>query len=105
MKDRATSNCVNPGPVETDMYSGTTQDFKEIMRPFIERTPGMNALGRNGRGATAEEVAKVIGLIAMPDSGWINGSVVSCNGMCGVKYPPPERNICLLMNFIVLFYF
>ncbi|EPS44113.1 hypothetical protein H072_1894 [Dactylellina haptotyla CBS 200.50] len=35
LADRCTATCVNPGPVVTDMYDGTSPEFKEVMRPFI----------------------------------------------------------------------
>jgi len=78
--DRATTTCVNPGPVVTDMYGGTTEEFKEVMRPFIEHAPGMNANGGKGRGATPEEIAGCVAILCLPESSWCTGSVVSCNG-------------------------
>ncbi|KAJ6260337.1 hypothetical protein Dda_4563 [Drechslerella dactyloides] len=80
LAERCTATCVNPGPVVTDMYGGTSEDFKEVMRPFIERAPLMNAGGAKGRGATPEEVAGCVGMLCLPESYWCTGSVVSCNG-------------------------
>ncbi|KAK6359506.1 hypothetical protein TWF696_000662 [Orbilia brochopaga] len=80
LSDRCTATCVNPGPVVTDMYGGTSEEFKEVMRPFIEHAPLMNAGGAQGRGATPEEIAGCVGLLCLPDSYWCTGSVVSCNG-------------------------
>ena len=73
---RATVNAVNPGPVGTDMYSGTTEEFKEHLRPWVERAPGMTQ-GRNG---AAEEIAGVIGMLCLPESAWCNGCIVGANG-------------------------
>ena len=39
--ERATVNAVNPGPVATDMYGGTTPEFQERMANFIRATPLM----------------------------------------------------------------
>ncbi|KAK6499315.1 hypothetical protein TWF506_003942 [Arthrobotrys conoides] len=80
LADRCTATCVNPGPVVTDMYGGTSEEFKEVMRPFIEHAPLMNAGGAKGRGATVEEIAGCVGMLCLPDSYWCTGSVVSCNG-------------------------
>ncbi|RVD81296.1 uncharacterized protein DFL_009165 [Arthrobotrys flagrans] len=80
LADRCTATCVNPGPVVTDMYGGTSEEFKEVMRPFIEHAPLMNAGGAKGRGATAKEIAGCVGMICLPESYWCTGSVVSCNG-------------------------
>ncbi|KAF3275017.1 hypothetical protein TWF970_007460 [Orbilia oligospora] len=57
LAERCTATCVNPGPVVTDMYGGTSEEFKEVMRPFIEHAPLMNSGGAKGRGATSEEIA------------------------------------------------
>ncbi|KAF3170203.1 hypothetical protein TWF106_007848 [Orbilia oligospora] len=80
LAERCTATCVNPGPVVTDMYGGTSEEFKEVMRPFIEHAPLMNAGGAKGRGATSEEIAGCVGMLCLPDSYWCTGSVVSCNG-------------------------
>ncbi|KAK6510094.1 hypothetical protein TWF481_004806 [Arthrobotrys musiformis] len=80
LAERCTATCVNPGPVVTDMYDGTSEEFKEVMRPFIEHAPLMNTGGAKGRGATAEEIAGCVGMLCLPESYWCTGSVVSCNG-------------------------
>ncbi|KAK6535249.1 hypothetical protein TWF694_001716 [Orbilia ellipsospora] len=80
LAERCTATCVNPGPVVTDMYGGTTEEFKEVMRPFIEHAPLMNTGGAKGRGATSEEIAGCVGMLCLPESSWCTGSVVSCNG-------------------------
>ncbi|KAK6351826.1 hypothetical protein TWF718_004971 [Orbilia javanica] len=80
LADRCTATCVNPGPVVTDMYGGTSDEFKEVMRPFIEHAPLMNAGGAKGRGATSEEIAGCVAILCLPESYWCTGSVLSCNG-------------------------
>ncbi|KAF3936466.1 hypothetical protein ABW19_dt0207517 [Dactylella cylindrospora] len=80
LADRCTATCVNPGPVVTDMYGGTSEEFKEVMRPFIEHAPLMNAGGAKGRGATPEEIAGCVAILCLPESYWCTGSVMSCNG-------------------------
>jgi hypothetical protein len=39
LAERATVNAVNPGPVATDMYSGTTREFQEKMSHWTINTP------------------------------------------------------------------
>lgn len=39
LSERATVNAVNPGPVATDMYAGTSKEFQEKMSHFTLNTP------------------------------------------------------------------
>lgn len=39
LAERATVNAVNPGPVATDMYAGTTVDFQKQMANWTRNTP------------------------------------------------------------------
>lgn len=39
LAERATVNSVNPGPVATDMYGGTSEDFQEKMSHWTRNTP------------------------------------------------------------------
>jgi NAD(P)-dependent dehydrogenase (short-subunit alcohol dehydrogenase family) len=93
LAERATVNAVNPGPVATDMYHGTTDEFAANMKPFIQHTPLMatregvdppevveEAKTTGGRNAHDWEIAGVIGMLCMPESGWSTGSVVCANG-------------------------
>ena len=38
--DTGTVNAVNPGPVKTDMWGGTSEEFQGYLKPFIQKTPG-----------------------------------------------------------------
>ncbi|KAI9744324.1 MAG: hypothetical protein M1818_002476 [Claussenomyces sp. TS43310] len=93
LAERATVNSVNPGPVNTDMWSVTSTEFKEQMRPWVQHTPGSSIrpgiddetvadggkiLG--GRPAYTEEVAGVVGMLCTADSAWCTGQVVCANG-------------------------
>jgi NAD(P)-dependent dehydrogenase (short-subunit alcohol dehydrogenase family) len=93
LAERATVNCVNPGPVMTDMYSTTSPEFQKRIKPFIEHTPLMRerkgideeniveaAKVSGGRGAYASEIAGVVGMLCSAESGWSTGSVVNANG-------------------------
>ncbi|KAH7407775.1 hypothetical protein BKA64DRAFT_693889 [Cadophora sp. MPI-SDFR-AT-0126] len=93
LAERATVNAVNPGPVKTDMWAGTTPEFKKNLRPFIQQTPGSairpevddedlvaDAENAGGRPAYVGEIAGVIGMLCTPDSLWCTGQVVCANG-------------------------
>jgi NAD(P)-dependent dehydrogenase (short-subunit alcohol dehydrogenase family) len=97
LAERATVNCVNPGPVRTDMYATTTPEFQKNIKPFIEQSPLMRerkgidgddiveaAKADGGRGAYAFEIAGVVGMLCSAESGWSTGSVVNANG--GMKF-------------------
>jgi len=84
---------VNPGPVSTDMYGGTSEEFQRNMQPWMKITPlaavrdgvdsqdvveGSKIAG--GRAAYDYEIAGVIAMLCSPDAGWSTGSVVCANG-------------------------
>ena len=91
--ERCTVNAVNPGPVKTDMWAGTTPYFKKALRPFIQQTPGSkirpevddkdlveDAENAGGRPAYVEEIAGVISMLCSQDSLWCTGQVICANG-------------------------
>lgn len=93
LSERATVNAINPGPVKTDMWQQTTQEFKDNMRPFIQNTPGSairpdvddedlvkDAANAGGRPAYVDEIAGVVGMLCTTDSVWCTGQVVCANG-------------------------
>lgn len=93
LAENATVNAVNPGPVATDMYHGTTDEFAANMKPFIQHAPGMQvregvdspevveqAKKTGGRNAHDWEIAGVITMLCLPEAGWSTGSVVCANG-------------------------
>ncbi|KAL3424467.1 short chain dehydrogenase [Phlyctema vagabunda] len=92
LADRATVNSVNPGPVKTDMWNGTTAEFKESLKPFIKKTPGSairdiddddlkaGAEAAGGRPAYTHEIAGIVGMLCTSDSVWCTGQVVCANG-------------------------
>ncbi|GAX90055.1 elongation factor P 5-aminopentanone reductase [Effusibacillus lacus] len=65
-----TVNAVAPGVVETDMLAQLTQEDRRMLS---EETP----VGRLG---TPEDIAGVVGFLALPSSGFITGQVISPNG-------------------------
>ncbi|KAF2204227.1 NAD(P)-binding protein [Delitschia confertaspora ATCC 74209] len=97
LSERATVNAVNPGPVATDMYGGTTEAFQQRMKRFLQTTPlavpreGIDseevcaaAVKDGGRAAYETEIAGVVGMLCSPEGGWSTGSVVCANG--GMKF-------------------
>ncbi|CAG8952285.1 hypothetical protein HYFRA_00001027 [Hymenoscyphus fraxineus] len=93
LSERATVNAVNPGPVKTDMWGGTTDEFQKHLKPWIEKTPGSKIrkeiddedLVRDeeragGRPAYTKEIAGVVGMLCLEDALWCTGQVVCANG-------------------------
>ncbi|TGO32337.1 hypothetical protein BHYA_0327g00050 [Botrytis hyacinthi] len=93
LHDRATANSINPGPVKTDMWAGTTAGFKKELKPWIESTPGSkirpdvddqdlvdDAPNAGGRPAYTSEIAGIVGMLCTSDSQWCTGQVVCANG-------------------------
>lgn len=93
LHDRATVNSINPGPVKTDMWAGTTAGFKKELKPWIESTPGSkirpdvddqdlvdDAPNAGGRPAYTSEIAGIVGMLCTSDSQWCTGQVVCANG-------------------------
>ncbi|EMC97121.1 hypothetical protein BAUCODRAFT_106429 [Baudoinia panamericana UAMH 10762] len=94
LSERATVNAVNPGPVATDMYAGTSKEFQQKMSYWTKNTPLAairpdvdrqdlvdNAELAGGRPAYDSEIAGVIAMLCTPDSAWCTGSVIC------VSYP------------------
>ncbi|KAF7188854.1 L-xylulose reductase [Pseudocercospora fuligena] len=97
LSERATVNAVNPGPVATDMYGATSQEFQAKMAGWTRNTPLAairpevdrkdlveGAENAGGRPAYDFEVAGVVAMLCTPDSAWCTGSVVCANG--GFKF-------------------
>ncbi|KAL8639982.1 MAG: hypothetical protein Q9228_003053 [Teloschistes exilis] len=97
LAERATVNAVNPGPVATDMYSGTRVDFQQQMKPYIQNAPLMkeregidpdqfvkDAAKAGGRPGYDHEIAGVVAMLCSEDSAWCTGSVICANG--GFKF-------------------
>ena len=66
-----TVNAVSPGPTETEMFLGNSEQEK------IERMRNLAALGRLGK---VEDMGPVIVFLASDDAGWITGQVLPVNG-------------------------
>ena len=97
LSERATVNAINPGPVATEMYDSTGDDFQLYLKPFIQNAP-LQAVREGvdeekfvkdndragGRPAYPQEIAGVVAMICSEDSAWCTGSVVCANG--GLKF-------------------
>ncbi|KAH6674126.1 hypothetical protein B0J14DRAFT_653442 [Halenospora varia] len=93
LSERATVNAINPGPVNTDMWAGTSEEFQKHLKPFIEKAPGSairpeiddedlvkDADRAGGRPAYPDEIAGIVGMLCTPDALWCTGQVVCANG-------------------------
>ncbi|KAF7548698.1 hypothetical protein G7Z17_g6884 [Cylindrodendrum hubeiense] len=69
-----TVNCVNPGPVATDQWLESDDQFREDMQPLIESTPAA------ARIAEVDDIAPLVAFLCTEDARWTTGSVLSANG-------------------------
>lgn len=93
LSENATVNSINPGPVSTSMWFQNSDEFMAAIKPVIQQAPlekirpeldepalveGAEKAG--GRPAYTWEIAGVVGMLCLPDAGWVTGQVVSANG-------------------------
>ncbi|KAH3904325.1 hypothetical protein HBI56_009150 [Parastagonospora nodorum] len=91
--ERCTVNSINPGAMATGMYTGLPKVMLEkvwslnYMAPLAATRDGIDsqetieaAKDMGGRPAYLEEVAGIVGLLCMPEAGWITGQVIGSNG-------------------------
>ncbi|RGP73418.1 3-oxoacyl-acyl-carrier- reductase [Fusarium longipes] len=91
--ERATVNAINPGPVRSEMYSRNSDEFKRLIKPFIQNAPLMaaregiddpevveEAKTAGGRAGEADEIAGIVVMLASPESAWATGQVICANG-------------------------
>ncbi|KAJ4304926.1 hypothetical protein N0V90_000454 [Kalmusia sp. IMI 367209] len=75
-KYNATINCVEPGPVNTDLwrkaYEG--EEYRRVWEPEVQRTPAAP------RVAEPHEVAHVVAFLCDEKTSWTTGSVINVNG-------------------------
>lgn len=70
----ATVNCVNPGPVATDMWNGTDAELQTAKSWRIQQTPAA------ARVATVDDIAQIVAFLTEEASRWTTGSTVNANG-------------------------
>lgn len=93
LAEKATVNAVCPGPMDTGLYSSLPDEPREMLRPFNILTPlakareGVDspdvvklAESIGGRPGYLEEVAGVVGVACLPESGWMTGNIMSASG-------------------------
>ncbi|PQE22003.1 gluconate 5-dehydrogenase protein [Rutstroemia sp. NJR-2017a BBW] len=66
-----TVNCVNPGPVQTQLMENIPKETIEMQKAS---TPIQNRIG------TADDIAQVVAWLAGDGSRWVTGQVVSASG-------------------------
>ncbi|SPJ72514.1 related to 3-oxoacyl-[acyl-carrier-protein] reductase [Fusarium torulosum] len=69
-----TVNCVNPGPVATDQWQESDDQFRQDMQPLIESTPAA------ARIAETDDIAPLVAFLCTEDARWATGSVLCANG-------------------------
>ncbi|RSH82412.1 uncharacterized protein EHS24_007380 [Apiotrichum porosum] len=76
-----TANVYCPGPVLTDMWKKIDDDFVTLDgKNSGGRTKELADLSPLGRCAEPEDIAKLVGFLAGPDSDFVNGQAMQCNG-------------------------
>lgn len=91
--ERCTVNSINPGAMSTGMYTELPKEMLDrvwslnYMAPLAATREGVDseqtiaaAKPMGGRPAYLEEVAGIVGLLCMPEAGWITGQVIGSNG-------------------------
>lgn len=75
-KYKATVNCVNPGPVNTDLWVKAieTQQCKEAWEEPIRETPAAPRI------AEPQEIAHIVAFLCLERTTWTTGSVINANG-------------------------
>lgn len=69
-----TANCVNPGPVDTDMYRAAGEVHLKRMEEQNKAVPAAPRCG------TGQDVADIITFLASEKSRWVTGDVICANG-------------------------
>ncbi|KAI4938554.1 hypothetical protein J4E85_000995 [Alternaria conjuncta] len=93
LAERCTVNAINPGAIATGMYTSLPKEMLErawslnYMAPLAATREGIDseetiaaAKDLGGRPAYLEEIAGVVGLLCMPEAGWVTGQVIGTNG-------------------------
>lgn len=73
-KYNATVNCVNPGPVGTDMWWKTDAAVLAEWDVKMKETPAAPRIG------TVDDIAQIVAFLASEESRWSTGSTVNANG-------------------------
>lgn len=68
-----TVNAINPGPVDSDMWSAAVA-MHEAIKPMVQATPSGARIG------VPDDIAKIVGFLAEEGSRWVNGNIICGNG-------------------------
>jgi NAD(P)-dependent dehydrogenase (short-subunit alcohol dehydrogenase family) len=92
LRERCIVNSINPGAMATGMYTSLPKEMLEkvsslnYVAPLMATREGVGpketidaAKDMGGRPAYLEEVAGIVGLLCMPEAGWITGQVIGSN--------------------------
>lgn len=93
LAERATVNSVSPGPMDTGLLNGLPEAPREALKlytaliPLATERPGVDtdemlrlAEEIGGRPGTLEEVAGIVGIACLPESGWMTGNQLGASG-------------------------
>ncbi|KAL0938626.1 L-xylulose reductase 1 [Colletotrichum truncatum] len=69
-----TVNSVNPGPIATDQWFQSDEQFLKDMQPLIESTPAAARVGE------VDDIAPLVAFLCSEDAKWTTGSTLSANG-------------------------
>ncbi|EQB54356.1 hypothetical protein CGLO_05824 [Colletotrichum gloeosporioides Cg-14] len=69
-----TVNSVNPGPIATDQWFQSDEQFLKDMQPLIESTPAAARVGE------VDDIAPLVAFLCSDDARWTTGSTLSANG-------------------------
>lgn len=73
--EKHTVNCVNPGPVPSEMLAKLPQ---EIIEKQKANTPVENRVG------TLDDIAQIVAWLASEESRWVSGQVIAASGGCAM---------------------
>jgi NAD(P)-dependent dehydrogenase (short-subunit alcohol dehydrogenase family) len=93
LAERCTVNAVSPGPMDTGLLNSLPDAPKEALKPLNALIPlaaarkGVDspeivelAASIGGRPGYLEEVAGIVGVVCLPESGWMTGNQIGASG-------------------------
>ncbi|GAM90466.1 hypothetical protein ANO11243_085100 [Dothideomycetidae sp. 11243] len=69
-----TANSINPGPIATDQWFQSDEQFLKDMQPLIDSTPAAARVGE------VDDIAPLVAFLCSDDAKWVTGSTLSANG-------------------------
>jgi 3-oxoacyl-[acyl-carrier protein] reductase len=93
LAERCTVNAVSPGPMDTGLLNSLPDAPKEALKPLNALIPlaaareGIDspeivelAASIGGRPGYLDEVAGIVGVVCLPESGWMTGNQIGASG-------------------------